>query len=363
MLTRKEKSLFWLCIFALIIAFLTIISDILLPFIVGILVAYFLDPAADKLEKAGLSRTSATFVITLLFFFIIAISVAILLPILYDQSINLANKIPHYIEILQSEYGKKIDGLVSIIDPNAVDKAKEAATDLSGYILKFAGKMVTGVWESGVAFLNLLSLIFISPVVSFYLLRDWDKVMNKADNLLPREYSKTIREQLTLINETLAGYIRGQSNVCLLLGIFYAIGLSIVGLDFGLFIGLATGILAFIPFVGLFIGMATGIGVAYFQFGGDFQSIGMVVGVFVIGQFIEGNFVTPKLVGDKVGLHPVWIIFGLLAGGSLFGFTGILLAVPVTAVIGVLVRFMIDEYMHGSLYKGSAVKKKKKVSK
>jgi len=353
----KDKLLFWLVGFILFILFLNLVSDILLPFVVGVLVAYFLDPAADKLEDLGFSRTLATVTITGIFFVAVVILVAALSPLLYDQFTALAKNIPSYITSFQEKTAPIIAKLTQELDPDAVAKAKEAASNLSGYVLKFSGELLANLWQSGLAFFNVLSLIFISPVVSFYMLRDWDKIIAKIDGWVPRKHLKTVRQQIDLIDQTMSGYIRGQSNVCLILGAFYAIALTLVGLDFGLFIGMATGILAFIPFVGLLIGMATGLAVAFFQFG-DVNHVAMVAGVFIVGQIIEGNFITPKLVGDKVGLHAVWVIFGLLAGGSMFGFTGVLLAVPVTAIIGVLARFFLSVYLKGEIYKGAPVKKK-----
>ena len=200
--------------------------------------------------------------------------------------------------------------------------------------------------------LNLLSLLFITPIVTFYVLRDWDIMMEKISSWLPQKHRSVILEQFRLIDITLAGYIRGQTNVCLLLGTFYAIGLMLVGLDFGFVIGFMTGILSFIPYVGLLVGMSVGLCVAFVQFGGleGIGSIGIVAAIFVVGQVIEGNFVSPKLVGDKVGLHPLWIMFGMLAGAALFGFVGVLISVPMTAVIGVLMRFMLSKYLNSSLY-------------
>lgn len=363
MVGARGQLIFWVSLFALSLIFLVTVSDILLPFVVGILAAYFLDPAADRLELWGFSRTAATATITAIFFLLVISVSLLLLPVLYDQFIALARNIPVYVESFQKNSAPYIERVLSLFPENDPQQVEKAATGLSGYILKAAGALVKDVVQSSAALLSLLSLIFISPVVSFYLLRDWDKMVAKIDELLPREYAATIRAQIREINHTLAGYIRGQSNVCLLLGTMYAIGLSLIGLEFGLFIGFFTGLLAFIPYVGLLIGMVTGVAVAFFQFG-DVPHIAAVLAVFVTGQILEGNFLTPRLVGEKVGLHAVWIIFGLLAGGSLFGFTGVLLAVPVTAVIGVLVRFMVSQYRNGSLYKGRRKKPvtRKKVS-
>ncbi|MGH7186923.1 MAG: AI-2E family transporter, partial [Pseudomonadota bacterium] len=208
-----------------------------------------------------------------------------------------------------------------------------------------------GLLSGGLALVNILSLLFITPVVTFYLLRDWDRIVKQIDALLPREHAETIREQARLVNETLSGFVRGQATVCFLLGGFYAVALSLAGLDFGLVIGLIAGALSFIPFVGTIFGFVASVGLAFAQFD-QWHRIAIVVAIFLVGQFVEGNFLTPKLVGDRVRLHPVWIIFALLAGAALFGFVGLLLAVPVAAVIGVLIRFAVSRYTASPLYGG-----------
>jgi predicted PurR-regulated permease PerM len=189
----------------------------------------------------------------------------------------------------------------------------------------------------------------ITPVVTFYLLRDWDKLVAKLDQWLPRDSAETIRAQVALVDETLAAFARGQAIVCLLLGVFYGIGLTLVGLEYGLIIGLVTGLISFVPYFGMLTGMVVGVGLAFVQFD-SLMPVVMVLAVFGVGQVIEGNVVTPKLVGDRIGLHPVWMIFALMAGGALFGFMGILLAVPVAATIGVLSRFALSRYLAGPLY-------------
>lgn len=355
-MTKKERTLFWVAGIIIFVFFLYLINDILLPFVVGILVAYFLDPVVGKLEKSKLSRTTATLIITATFFVVIFVLAALLVPVLYDQLVELAKKIPQYTKELQEKYLPILTSMIDKVDHEAAQKIKDTTANISGYIVQFLGELLTDLGKSGVALLNLISLIFISPVVSFYMLRDWHKIIAKVNSLLPVDHASTIREQVKKVDETLAGYIRGQSNVCVILGIFYATGLLLIGVEFGFFIGFATGILAFIPFVGFLIGFITALFITFFQFG-DISHILMVVGVFMAGQVLESNFLTPKLVGEKVGLHPVWVIFGLLVGGALFGFTGVLLAVPVSAVIGVLVRFSIEEYTKGPLYNGVGKKK------
>lgn len=343
--------LFWLGGITLLIVFLYAVQAILLPFIVGILLAYFLDPAADKLEEWRFSRGWATITVLIMFSLITLLFILLFIPLFMDQVLTFADKIPGYVETFRTVYLPKIQSYLQSFDTQYVGKAEKALSDMSGKLISGTTAFVATILQSGTAFLNLLSLLFVTPIVAFYLLRDWDRMTAKIDSLLPREHAPVIREQMQRIDDTLAGWIRGQTTVCVLLGLFYAIGLSLVGLNFGFAIGLLTGIFSFIPYIGMMFGMVVGLGVAFFQFD-SLWSVAMVLGVFALGQFLEGNFVTPKLVGDKVGLHPVWVIFGMLAGGALFGFVGILLALPVTAIIGVLVRFLLDRYRHSSLYEG-----------
>ena len=225
-------------------------------------------------------------------------------------------------------------------------------SEYSGTVVKVAASLIASAFQSGFAIINALSLILITPVVAFYLIHDWHSITEKLDSLLPRAHANTIREQICIIDQTLAGFVRGQVNVCLIMGLFYGIGLTIVGLKFGIIIGLITGFLAIIPYVGFMFGFIIGLAVAFFQFG-SYHPIFLVAGVFIIGQIIEGNVITPKLVGEKVGLHEVWIIFGLLSGAALFGFVGVLLAVPVTAIIGVLIRFAMQRYLQSHFYSGN----------
>ena len=360
-ISRRDKAIFWTLLASSIIIFLLVISDILFPFIVGALVAYFLDPVADKLEDSGMSRTYATSAIIVMFSLVMIMVCLMVFPVLYDQLLDLYSNIPNIISSLQgkfnSVFGEVYQKIQNIANGEDASEMGSKAADASKIILKFITDFLTSVIESGIAMLNLLSLIFISPIVAFYMLRDYDKIIAKIDGWLPLDHADTIREQLSLIDTTLSGFVRGAINVCILQGIFYAICLSIAGLQYGLLIGFATGILSFIPYVGMLIGMSTGLAVAFFQFGladGGMTSILIVLSIFIVGQVLEGNFLTPKLVGDKVGLHALWIMFGLLAGGSLFGFTGVLIAIPVSATLGVISRFLLGEYLKSSYYSGSA---------
>lgn len=313
------------------------------------MVAYFLDPAADKLQKNGLSRGIATTILTGCFFLSLLVLSLIITPVISNQFSGLVAALPDYIVTFEQTYGEQIKERLGGLGAEQMEHIKTAINNISGTAIKLGGDLVANLFLSGMALINMLSLILITPIVAFYILRDWDSIIERVDNLLPRKHAHTIREQMHIIDDTLAGFIRGQINVCLILGTYYAIGLSLAGLKFGIVIGLATGFLVIFPYVGLMLGMSIGLGVAFFQFG-DMASVLTVLAVFVTGQMIEGYFITPKLVGEKVGLHPVWIIFGMLAGAALFGFVGILLAIPITAVIGVLIRFATKQYQASSYY-------------
>jgi predicted PurR-regulated permease PerM len=345
----RDKLLLWVVGITLLILFIYNISSILLPFIVAMIFSYILNPSADRLQKLGVSRALATSIIIGLFFTTLIAIIALLAPLIYNQAIDLTKKIPEYLQLANDRLLPTFNSYLNEIAPEAAEKAMASISEFSTYIFNFLGKMMANIWQSGIAVVNILSLLFVTPVVTFYVLRDWGKIIDKIDSLLPPKYAPTIQEQFKEINRTLEGYLRGQIHVCMLLGTYYAIGLSLAGLDFGFVIGMATGILSFIPYVGMLFGFALGVILAIFQFG-DWFHVSIIVAVFLSGQFLEGNFITPKLVGDKVGLHPVWIIFGMLAGAAMFGFIGILLAVPITAIIGVLIRFGLKKYFNSSLF-------------
>lgn len=343
---------FWilLAILALIALFLYGIRVILLPFVVGLLVAYFLHPLVDRLSRIRwLGRGGATAVVSIGFFAITGGIIILVSPMLYSQTVELINKLPDIVNHVRTNWFPRWEEVIARVDPQYMQHAKDSLSEASTSAVSFATALLAGIAKSGASLVNLVSLLFITPIVTFYMLKDWNEIIASADRLLPRSFAPAIREQALEIDRTLAGYIRGQTNVCLLLAAYYGLGLTLAGLDFGLAIGVMTGVLCFIPFVGFGIGFLVGVAAAWFQFG-DLASVGMVTAIFVAGQIIEGNFITPQLVGGRIGLHPVWIIFGMLAGGALLGFVGVLLAVPLSAIVGVLIRFAIKRYMKSPLY-------------
>ncbi|MGE5476200.1 MAG: AI-2E family transporter [Bacteroidales bacterium] len=350
-MTSAQRYRFWLIGLVAVLALLYVLRGMLLPFVAGMAVAYFLDPLADRLERSGLSRLAATSMITAAFFLVVVLALIILVPLIEDQVLAFAHKLPGYMDTLNERLQPLLAEAKKRLSPRDIEKLRSSAGEYAGTAVSWVLGALRGVLTGSLAVFNVLSLVFITPVVTFYLLRDWDRMIAKVDGWLPRDHAETIRAQMREINRTLSGFIRGQATVCLCLGLIYGIGLSAVGLDLGLLIGMGSGMLSFIPYLGSITGFVTGMGLALAQ-GPDWHLPAMVAGVFAVGQVAEGNFLTPKLVGDKVGLHPVWIMFALLAFAALFGFVGLLLAVPVAAVIGVLVRFALGRYLSSQLYHG-----------
>ena len=350
-LPLRRHLLFWL--FGAIVFFLSIFlfRSILLPFVAGMATAYFLDPVCDRMERWGLNRTLATVLVTLAFLIILVVILITLVPALVGQIGALLERMPTYLESLRSGVAQVISTVEARLDPALLERAREVVAGSIDRFVAWITSALAGLVTGGVAFANLLSLIVITPIVAFYLLRDWDRIVERIDSWLPRPQAPVIRVQLQKIDETLAGFVRGQASVCLILGAFYAVALTVAGLDFGLAIGLTAGLVSFIPYVGSLLGGLMSIGLALVQFD-DWTRVAIIAGIFLVGQAIEGNFLTPKLVGDRVGLHPVWVIFALLAGGALFGFVGILIALPVAATIGVLVRFALEQYLASDFFHG-----------
>lgn len=345
----SRQWVFWLVLGTLAVGLLYLLRGVLLPFVAGAAVAYFLDPVADWLERRGLSRVLATIAITTLFVLGFVAVVLLLVPALQREVTDFIGRLPDYAVALENRLRPVIAHLQELLPREEVEKMREGAGSVVAGVSSWVIQVLKGVLSSSLALINIVSLLLIAPVVSFYLLRDWDKMVAKVDAWLPRAYAETIRGRMREIDTTLAGFVRGQATVCLALGSFYAIGLSLIGLDLGLMVGLGAGLISFIPYVGSVAGFVVSMGLAFAQFQ-DTTPIVLTAGVFLAGQFLEGNFLSPWLVGERVGLHPVWVIFALLAGGALFGFVGILLAVPVAAVIGVVVRHLLSEYLKSELY-------------
>ncbi len=354
-MTVQKQVTFWIAAFLAVILFLWTLQAILLPFIAGFVLAYFLDPVADALERLGLPRLLATLVILAVAVLAVVLAVLLVVPVLADQALKLAQDLPGLLKALLAQINAMApQWLLDLVARNGLD-VQGSLGDFAGKVAGWGATLITSIWSGGMALVNVLSLLIVTPIVAFYLLLDWDHIVARIDSWLPRDQVQDIRGIARDVDTAMAGFIRGQGTVCLVLGVFYAAALSLAGLKFGLAIGFGAGLLSFIPYVGALIGGIMAIGVALVQFWPDFGAIALVIGIFALGQFLEGNFLSPKLVGGSIGLHPVWLIFALFAFGYLFGFAGLLLAVPMAAAAGVLVRYALSRYLASRLYVGRPV--------
>lgn len=344
----RDQLKYWGIASMAALVILWFMGDVLLPFVLGSALAYFLDPVADRLESMGLSRAMATAVITIVAILIFVIMALLVIPTLVAQAINLFEIAPDLTKRLSAFF---VERFPSLLEEGST--LQSSITSIGTAVQERGGELLNTALSSAAGILNLIMLFVIVPVVAVYMLLDWDRMIAHIDTLLPRDHAHVVRRLARDIDKTLASFIRGMGTVCLFLGTYYAIALMLVGLQFGLVVGFIAGLVTFIPYLGALIGGALAIGLALFQFWGDWVSIGMVGGIFVIGQVIEGNVLTPKLVGSSVGLHPVWLILALSVFGSLFGFVGMLVAVPVAAALGVVTRFAVEQYQLSLLYRGT----------
>lgn len=356
-MNRIHPVVFWSAVVAVAFGALFLFSPILLPFVVGMLLAYLLNPPVTRLCRMGVGRTWASLLVLLLSFVAFVGVLLLLLPMLQQQVAELIGRLPDLVNSARD----KLQALMSLaqdrLPPETAAQIQQSvggmAGDLAGNLAKFLAGLLGGIWAGSFALVNILSLVFITPLVAFYLLDDWEKIVAMIDRNIPRRHVATVRLIARDVDAHLAGYLRGVSLICLILAVFYGSALTLVGLEFGLVIGLISGLISFIPFVGALFGFIVSVGLALFQFSAV-SSVALVAGIFVLGQILEGNVLQPWLVGRQVNLHPVWIIFALLAGGTVFGFLGVLLGVPIAIVISVVLRFAFKRYREGPHYSAPA---------
>jgi predicted PurR-regulated permease PerM len=351
-MTFQRQALFWLAALLAVAFFLYLFSGILLPFVAGLALAYLLDPIADRLERLGLPRVAATVVILTSVVLVLVLAVVLVAPLLAGQISNFIEKLPSTVSRLQELLATPSDSVLGRLVGQGIGQAKASLGAIVGEGINWATSVLASLWASGQALMSLASLMIVTPVVAFYMLIDWDRMVGQIDAWTPLQHRETVRRLAREMDESIAGFVRGQALVCLILGTFYAIALTIVGLNFGLVIGLGAGLLGFIPYVGSLTGLLVSVGVAIVQFWPDWTMVALVLGIFVFGQFVEGNILQPRLVGRSVGLHPVWLMFALVAFGYLMGFVGLLVAVPLAAALGVLARFGVQSYLESPFYTG-----------
>jgi predicted PurR-regulated permease PerM len=353
-MTIQRQIGFWTAALVATVLLLFILRGILLPFVAGFALAYLLDPLADRLQKIGIGRLGASLLILVLFVLVFIVTLVILVPFAAQQIGAFVERLPSYVARLQQLGTEQLGPLIRRLGvENALPEMQTSVGNLISQGVAWLGAFLQSLWSGGQALIGIFSLLVVTPVVAFYMLVDWDRMVRTVDSWMPTRHRETIRSIARDIDHAIAGFVRGQAMVCLILGTFYAVGLSIVGLNFGALIGMISGLLSFIPYVGSLTGLILSLGVAIVQFWPDWTMIVATLGIFIFGQFVEGNILSPKLVGDSIGLHPVWLMFALLAFGALFGFVGLLLAVPLAAAMGVIARFALRQYLSSPLYRGA----------
>ncbi|WGW02260.1 AI-2E family transporter [Tropicibacter oceani] len=338
---------YWGIVLVVLAVVLWFLGDVLLPFVLGGAIAYFLDPVADRLERMGMSRAAATGTITVIALLIFVIMAVAVIPTLVQQTLSLFDLAPQLFRDLQAFLTERFPSVIVEDSP-----IRKTLAQIGTTIQSKGGELLNTALSSAASLLNLALLFVIVPVVAVYLLLDWDNMVARIDELVPLDHRDTVRQLAGDVDRVLAGFVRGMGSVCIILGMYYAAALWLVGLQFGLVVGVIGGLLTFIPYVGAIVGGALAIGLALFQFWGDWWMIVIVWAIFQSGQFIEGNILTPRMVGNSVGLHPVWLLLALSVFGSLFGFVGMLVAVPLAAALGVLARFATSKYRSSRLYLG-----------
>ncbi len=345
----NQQIRFWLLASAAFIGLVWLLSPMLLPFVTGFAIAYFLNPIASVLYRIGIPRSMAVPLVLTAFIAVAVLVLMLIVPLFQEQITALIAAAPDYAERMKQIIVPWVTGLLNRLSPDDVDKLRTAAGEQTGEAINWVARFLRQILTSGFALFSVVTFVLITPLVAFFIMRDWDVLTRIIDDSLPRRHYDIIRAQMHKIDQTLAGFVRGQALVCLSLSIYYASALTLIGLHFGASVGLTTGLLAFIPYVGTTFGWVTSLLLAWMQTG-DWSYTLPIVGVFLFGQVIENYVLTPRLVGNRVGLHPVWVIFGLFAGASLFGFVGAMIAVPLTAVIGVLLRFGMQQYRASRYY-------------
>ena len=346
---QRQQTVFWLGALIVFFVLFYLLSPILLPFVAGFIIAYFLDPAVHQLERWHVRRSFGALVMLLLFVLAVLIVLSLLVPLVELQAAELVRRVPALVGAARERMEQLMQLAEQQLAPEDVAKLRDILGSGLADVASWAARLVQSLLTNSVALANLLSLVFITPIVAFFLLRDWPRIIALVDAWLPRHHLATIREQARLVDMTLAGFMRGQLLVCLGTGVYYTVALTVIHLDFGLIIGILAGVLTFIPYVGFATGFLLAMGLALLQFG-TLSGMLWVFAVFAVGQVLEGNVLAPKLVGERVHLHPVWVIFALLAFGTVLGFVGVLIALPAAAVAGVLVRFALGRYLASPLY-------------
>ena len=344
-----KKAAFWAVAVLIILIFVWLFRAVLTPFVLGIVIAYLLNPLVKRFSTKGIKRTTSSALILFVFFFVLAITLVLVSPIIARESAQLIDAMPSYLDKFFAQIQPYTTWLQERMGENYIEDAKTLIKNNASKVLSLSGGIAGGLAAGGQAIIGMATILVLTPLVSFYMMREWPAITKWVQDLVPRQNERVFNSLTSQIDSKLSGFIRGQLSVAFLLGLIYAIALSFAGLNYGFLIGITAGVLSIIPMVGSTIGLLAAVIVAWFQ-SGELSYVGIIAAIFIVGQIVEGNVLSPKLLGDSVGLHPLWILFALMAGGSLFGILGMLLAVPIAAVVGVLMNFTLQEYKKSMLY-------------
>ncbi|MBG0811529.1 AI-2E family transporter [Methylosinus sp. H3A] len=361
----ERRLALWAAAILFVFALFYFLSAVLAPFLAGLALGYLLDPVADRLQTLGFSRLGASLAILTVFVLLVTAIVLLVAPVLSRQLTEFIESLPGYLTTLQGlltrvsreatgDFVKSVYEKLGLPIADASLDTQKYVNDLASEAARMGGAFLKSLVSGGAALVNMASLVVITPVVAFYILLDWDDMVATLDQLTPPRHRDVVRAIARDIDKALAGFLRGQALVCLFLGLWYSIGLSLIGLNFGFLIGVSAGVLSFVPYVGSITAFVLSIIVATVQGWPDWRLPALAVAIVSTGLFLDGNVLSPRLVGSSIGVHPVWLMFALLAAGSLFGFTGLLLAAPVAAALGVILRFTVRRYRQSALFLGPA---------
>jgi predicted PurR-regulated permease PerM len=351
-MTLRTQVLVWVGFTVVVILTLWLFRPILLPFVVGIALSYILNPLVNIIQRARFGRGWATAVAMLLVIAVIVGVFFLVTPLIVSQVTGLIVLLPGIVGDLQDLLRRLAPQLIEWLGPERTAQLEASLAQFIGSGVDFVVGLTGQLAQSGLTVLNTLAFLVLTPVVTFYLLLDWEGMVKGIDELLPREHRREIRQVLDQIDRSMAGVVRGYGSVILVLCIYYATALSLTGLNFGLVIGLITGLFSFIPFAGFLTGFILSMSIALVQFAPNWWFVVIVAMVYMVGQFLEGNVLYPKLVGQSININPVWLMFALFAFAFLFGFVGLLLAVPLAAITATLTRYAIRRYKESALYHG-----------
>ncbi len=348
----ERQVLFWIAAAALLLLSIALLRDVLLPFVMGIAIAYVLSPLVDGLTRLGMSRTLASLLVVAAGGVAVVVLIAILAPIVSSQAQQLATSLPADLERARTGFDQWARETIGPTFPALDASFPRLVQSISENWAALVAWGASSLWSGGRAVFNFVTLLLVTPLVVFYVLVDWHPMLERIDGWLPRDHAATIRRLASEMNDAIAAFVRGQGTVCVLLGALYALGLTAIGLNYGLLVGLGTGLLSFVPFAGWALGLITAAVLALVQFWPEAMPLLMVIGLFCAGVALDAALLSPKIVGSKIGLHPVWLIFALIVFSYLFGFIGTLIAVPLAAALAVLVRFAVDVYLDSDVYRG-----------